>query len=148
MGSLQTVLPAVARRNGVSPSLLFSWRREARTVVKNDITPRFAPVRIAASDVDLEIAKGSSEACDRARTSAMPTVRGSMIEIDLGSGRRIDAFEWMRKLTPMRSRGSLTCWSADDCDPQQCACLACDRTHRHAARISEPRAARPGEFEA
>jgi transposase len=80
---------AVARRHGVSPSLLFFWRRQARTVAKNDITPRFAPVRIAASDADLEIAKGSSEASDRARTSAMPAVRGSMIEIDLGRGRRI-----------------------------------------------------------
>jgi transposase len=55
---------AVARRLGVSPSLLFFWRRQARTVAKNDITPRFAPVRIAASDADLEIAKGSSEASD------------------------------------------------------------------------------------
>jgi transposase len=80
---------AVARRHGVSPSLLFFWRRQARTLAKNDITPRFAPVRIAASDVDLETAKGSSEASDGARTSAMPAVRGSMIEIDLGSGRRI-----------------------------------------------------------
>lgn len=79
---------AVARRHGVSPSLLFFWRRQAWTVAKNDITPRFAPVRIAASDADLETAKGSSEA-SRARTSAMPAVRGSMIEIDLGSGRRI-----------------------------------------------------------
>ena len=35
----------------------------------------------------------------------------------------------------MRWRGSLTCWSADDCDPQQCAGLDRDRTHRHAARI-------------
>ena len=95
---------AVARRHGVSPSLLFFWRRQERTAGKNDITPRFAPVRIAASEADLEIAKGSSEACDRARTSAMPAVRSSMIEIDLGSG---DAFAWMRKLTPMRWRGSL-----------------------------------------
>jgi len=44
---------AVARRHGVSPSLLFFWRRQARTVAKNDITPRFAAVRIAASDADL-----------------------------------------------------------------------------------------------
>jgi len=80
---------AVARRHGMSPSLLFSWRREARTVVKSDITPRFTPVRIAASDADLEIAKGSSEACDRTRTSAMSAIRASMIEIDLGRGRRI-----------------------------------------------------------
>jgi hypothetical protein len=57
-------IKAVARRLGVSPSLLFFWRRQARTVAKNDITPRFAPVRIAASDADLEIAKGSSEASD------------------------------------------------------------------------------------
>jgi len=40
---------AVARRHGVSPNLLFFWRRQARTLAKNDITPRFAPVRIAAS---------------------------------------------------------------------------------------------------
>src|ERR1700709_1616660 len=37
----------VARRNGVAASVVFTWRRQARTVVK--VGPCFAPVQIAAA---------------------------------------------------------------------------------------------------
>ena len=37
----------VARRNGVAASVVFTWRRQARTVVKDG--PCFEPVQIAAA---------------------------------------------------------------------------------------------------
>jgi transposase len=38
----------VARRNGVAASVVFTWRRQARTVAQ--VESRFAPVRIAAAE--------------------------------------------------------------------------------------------------
>ena len=38
---------AVARRNGVAASLVFTWRRQART--SEQVVPSFAPVQIAAT---------------------------------------------------------------------------------------------------
>ena len=38
----------VARRNGVAASVVFTWRRQARTVAQ--VEPRFAPVQIAAAE--------------------------------------------------------------------------------------------------
>src|SRR3974390_474752 len=37
----------VARRNGVAASLVFTWRRQARTI--EQVGSRFAPVQIAAA---------------------------------------------------------------------------------------------------
>jgi transposase len=37
----------VARRNGVAAGVVFTWRRQARTV--EQAGPRFAPVQIAAT---------------------------------------------------------------------------------------------------
>ena len=67
---------AVARRHGVSPSLLFFWRRQARTVAKNDITPRFAAVRIAASNADLAMWR-SDTVTPAARAMAEQFLRGT-----------------------------------------------------------------------
>ncbi|TFV34837.1 transposase [Bradyrhizobium frederickii] len=39
---------AVARRNGVAASLVFTWRRQART--SEQVVPSFAPVQIAATE--------------------------------------------------------------------------------------------------
>jgi transposase len=81
---------AVARRHGISASLLFWWRRQARTVESGDVTPRFTPVRISAAETQSETLT-SSEESERLRT--VSAVRGSIIEIDLGRGRciRVDA---------------------------------------------------------
>ena len=38
----------VARRNGIAASVVFTWRRQARTVEK--VGPCFAPVQIAAAE--------------------------------------------------------------------------------------------------
>src|SRR5258706_13580606 len=44
----------VARRNGVAASVVFTWRRQARTVEKG---PCFAPVQIVAAETGEENAK-------------------------------------------------------------------------------------------
>jgi transposase len=69
---------AVARRYGISNSLLFSWRRQARMDV--EVSPRLVPVMIAASDAN----------------EAPPTVMASsapVIELDFESGARLRIFD-------------------------------------------------------
>ena len=76
----------VARRNGVAASLVFTWRRQARTAER--LGPCFAPVRIAAAvERGEENSKSPSEDDKRIRQS--PAARNGLIEIDLGNRRRI-----------------------------------------------------------
>ena len=74
----------VARRNGVAASVVFTWRRQARTVGK--VGPCFAPVQITAA-AGGETAKLPSE--DDRRMRLVPAARTGLIEIDLGDRRRI-----------------------------------------------------------
>jgi transposase len=77
------VVSEVARRHGVAQSLLFTWRRLARTT---DPAGRdgsiLLPVEIDAPPPPL------SEAASRPATSGRRT-RSGVIEIELGSGRRV-----------------------------------------------------------
>jgi transposase len=73
----------VARRNGVAASVVFTWRRQARTVEK--VGPCFAPVQIALAEA--EEAKPLSK--DDRRLQQVPAARNGLIEIDLGNRRRI-----------------------------------------------------------
>jgi transposase len=76
----------VARRNGVAPSVVFTWRRQART--GEQVGPRFAPVQItAAAETGGETAKQPFE--DARRMRQLPAARNGLIEIDLGNRRRI-----------------------------------------------------------
>ena len=75
----------VARRNGVAASVVFTWRRQARTI--EQVGARFAPVQIAAAEAVEENLKPSSE--DDRRMRQVPAVRNGLIEIDLGNRRRI-----------------------------------------------------------
>ena len=75
----------VARRNGVAASVVFTWRRQARTVER--VGPCFAPVHIAAAVTGEENAKPQSE--DDRRMRSLSTARNGLIEIDLGNRRRI-----------------------------------------------------------
>ena len=74
----------VARRNGVAASVVFTWRRQARTVER--VGPCFAPVQIAAAVTGEDNAKPQSD--DR-RMRSLSTARNGLIEIDLGNRRRI-----------------------------------------------------------
>jgi len=75
----------VARRNGVAASVVFTWRRQARTVEL--VGPCFAPVQIAAAVMGEDNAKPQSE--DDRRMRSLSTARNGLIEIDLGNRRRI-----------------------------------------------------------
>src|ERR1700692_3630470 len=75
----------VARRNGIAASVVFTWRRQARTI--RPVGSRFAPVQIAAAEALEETAKLLSEDDRRVRSAA--PARIGLIEIDLGKGRRI-----------------------------------------------------------
>src|SRR3981081_740182 len=75
----------VARRNGVAASVVFTWRRQARTVEKAGVC--FTPVRIEAADAGSEAAKLLPETDRRLRP--VPAARTGLIEIDLGNRRRI-----------------------------------------------------------
>ena len=86
----ETLIPGakvtdVARRNGVAASVVFTWRRQARTVAK--VGPCFAPVQIAlAVEPSAEEAKPLSKDDRRLH---VPAARNGLIEIDLGNRRRI-----------------------------------------------------------
>ena len=75
----------VARRNGIAASVVFTWRRQARTVEK--VGPCFAPVQIAAAETGEQAVKVVPEDDSRARPVAVAGV--GLIEIDLGNRRRI-----------------------------------------------------------
>jgi transposase len=75
----------VARRNGVAASVVFTWRRQARTV--EQVGPRFAPVQIAAAEALEETSKLLHE--DDRRVRSVAAGRIGLIEIDLGNRRRI-----------------------------------------------------------
>jgi transposase len=75
----------VARRNGVAASVVFTWRRQARTVGR--VGPCFAPVQIAAAVTGEDNAKPQSE--DDRRMRSLSTAGNGLIEIDLGNRRRI-----------------------------------------------------------
>jgi transposase len=75
----------VARRNGVAASVVFTWRRQARTVEK--VGACFAPVQIAATETREENARLLPE--DDRRVRSVAASRIGLIEIDLGNRRRI-----------------------------------------------------------
>ena len=76
----------VARRNGVAASVVFTWRRQARTAER--AMPCFARVQIAgAVGTGEDNPKAPSE--DDRRIRPLPAPRTGLIEIDLGNRRRI-----------------------------------------------------------
>jgi transposase len=77
----------VARRNKVASSLVFTWRRLARTGQLNVAPePAFVPVQIASP-----VAPQASVPAARDAQRSTPSLgrRGGLIEIDLPGGRRV-----------------------------------------------------------
>src|SRR5918994_2577293 len=66
----------VARRHGLAPSVVFTWRRLAREGRLGDTGPAFMPVEITPAPA-------------QARPIASPARRTGLIEIVLGRGRRV-----------------------------------------------------------
>src|SRR5450432_2257847 len=78
----------VARRNGISASLLFTWRRQSRAVeAPAAFVPRFAAVRGAGPSPVAELAKPPFDEPPQWRPAA-PS-RSGLIEISLGGGKRV-----------------------------------------------------------
>jgi transposase len=78
----------VARRNGISASLLFTWRRQARAIeAPGAVVPRFAAVQIAGPASVAEIAKPPSDEPPQSRFAA--SGRNGLIEISLGGRKRV-----------------------------------------------------------
>ena len=75
----------VARRNGIAASVVFTRRRQARTVEK--IGRCFAPVQVVAAETGEQAVKVVPEDGSRPRSVAVSRV--GLIEIDLGNRRRI-----------------------------------------------------------
>jgi transposase len=75
----------VARRHGISASLVFTWRREARVRTETTpIRPQFAAVRIAEAQPEPAPSVPANSVGRPASTN-----RGGLIEISLGGGRRV-----------------------------------------------------------
>ncbi|MGF9764982.1 transposase [Microvirga sp. 0TCS3.31] len=66
----------VARRHGLAPSVVFTWRRLAREGRLGDAGPAFMPVEITPIPAQVP-------------SAALPPRRIGLIEIVLGRGRRI-----------------------------------------------------------
>ena len=79
------VVTEIARRHGISTSLVFTWRRRARLASVVSAGPRLVPVQltpVAAESVP------SIEA-----PAAIPSLRRCLIEIELGGGKRVSVDE-------------------------------------------------------
>jgi len=68
----------VARRYGISASLLFSWRRQARTDI--EAPPQLVPVMIAAPDANAVV------------STVRPASSAPVVELDFESGARLRIF--------------------------------------------------------
>lgn len=87
----ETLIPganvsAVARRHGVSRGLLFTWRRQARSSgLGGRATPRMIPVQITGAEAMVP----PPASAPTAATATVTERNSSLIEIDLGDGRRV-----------------------------------------------------------
>jgi transposase len=85
---------AVARRHGITPNLLFRWRKAAQTDAKPAVTSAFLPVSVTAPT------SGAETSCDRSASEAHAS--DSRIEIELANGRRV-------RVGPGADMGALKC---------------------------------------
>jgi transposase len=81
---------AVAARNDVCTSLLFTWRRQARAGLLGHGAegPTFVPVRSIASPLTAGV-PDREMSCTPQASQSMSTPGSDLIEIELGGGRRI-----------------------------------------------------------
>ncbi|WP_247464098.1 MULTISPECIES: transposase [unclassified Bradyrhizobium] len=79
------LVSVTARRNGLSTSQLFTWRRLARDgKLSGDAAPALVPVEITPAAAPI-----SSDAPQPVSSSPAQRVRAGIIEIDLGGGCRV-----------------------------------------------------------
>ena len=81
-------VPEVARKHAIAPSLIFAWRREAREKELDEpVAPGLIPVHVAAPRPIVVMPSTPASAQPRPARSAGK--KASLIEIDLGGGRRV-----------------------------------------------------------
>ena len=83
---------AVARRNGIAPGLLFTWRRQAREgrLGGSEPAPLFVPVTIAPEPMPSVPAVAPPPSVSEPAPAHPPRRRRTgLIEIELGGGRRL-----------------------------------------------------------
>jgi transposase len=84
---------AVARRNGIAPGLLFTWRRQAREgrLGGSEPAPLFVPATIAPELTPSvpAVAPPAPSASEAAPAHPPRRRRTGLIEIELGGGRRL-----------------------------------------------------------
>jgi transposase len=77
----------VARKHGVSRSLIFAWRRQARTDVQGEPRPpRLVPVHVAVPSPPALVPPPLPKPPHAAKSNGK---KSGLIEIDLGGGKRI-----------------------------------------------------------
>jgi transposase len=88
-------ISAVARRQGIKPSLLFRWRRLARDTPIHPTVPAFMPVALALPSPHSEaVTPKASSTPNSPLTAALPDAEegrrpDDRIEIELGNGRLV-----------------------------------------------------------
>ena len=82
---------AVARRNGIAPGLLFTWRRQAREgrLGGSEPAPLFVPVTTVREPTPSVLAVAPPSTSEAAPAHPPRRRRTGLIEIELGGGRRL-----------------------------------------------------------
>ncbi|MET4479017.1 transposase, partial [Bradyrhizobium sp. F1.13.3] len=80
------VVTEIARRHGISTSLVFTWRRRARLASVVSAGPKLVPVQLTP---------GATESVPSIEAPAVisPRRRRGLIEIELGGGKRVSVDE-------------------------------------------------------
>jgi transposase len=79
------VVTEIARRHGISTSLVFTWRRRARLASVVSAGPKLVSVQLTPAATE---SVSSTEA-----PAATPSRRRGLIEIELGGGKRVSVDE-------------------------------------------------------
>jgi len=78
------VVTEIARRHGISTSLVFTWRRRARLASVVSAGPKLVPVQLTPA---------AAESVSSTETPAASRRRRGLIEIELGGGKRVSVDE-------------------------------------------------------
>src|SRR6188472_3044858 len=130
------IVSATARRNGLSASQLFTWRRLAKEgrLAEADNPTSFVQAVIGCEPAtsSLPLLQEHIEASEN--TAPCPSVASGRSEIVLVCGRRVRS---TMTLIPRHWRVSWRFWSADDSDPERRSGVVGDRSHRYEKGVCE-----------
>jgi transposase len=81
------VVTEIARRHGISTSLVFTWRRRARLASVVSAGPTLVPVQLTPAAAAESVSSSEASAAISSRR------RRGLIEIELGGGKRVSVDE-------------------------------------------------------